>query len=193
MRDDRPLRSGTLASRAGVSTDTLRYYERRGLLARPPRDESGYRRYPQAALVRVRVIQQALDAGFTVEDLSRVLKQRDRGRGAVPGSPPDRARAAGRARRANRTLPGAAPASSGASSATGRSGWPSSRRPPRRPPRRAGRRAARCAPALAPAAGAETHAPVTAPRSAYFSARASARGSPSLSRGSRPSSDASSG
>jgi DNA-binding transcriptional MerR regulator len=80
MKDDRStLRSGALASLAGVSTDTLRYYERRGLLPRPPRDASGYRRYPQAALVRVRVIQQALDAGFTVEDLARVFKQRDAG------------------------------------------------------------------------------------------------------------------
>jgi DNA-binding transcriptional MerR regulator len=80
MKDDRlPLRSGALASLVGVSTDTLRYYERRGLLPRPPRDASGYRRYPQAAVVRVRVIQQALDAGFTVEDLARVLKERDAG------------------------------------------------------------------------------------------------------------------
>jgi DNA-binding transcriptional MerR regulator len=80
MTDDQPpLRSGTLARLAGVSTDTLRYYERRGLLPRPPRDASGYRRYPQAAAVRVRVIQQALDAGFTVEDLARALKQRDAG------------------------------------------------------------------------------------------------------------------
>ena len=80
MKDDRStLRSGALAGLAGVSADTLRYYERRGLLPRPPRDASGYRRYPQAALVRVRVIQQALDAGFTVEDLARVFKQRDAG------------------------------------------------------------------------------------------------------------------
>ena len=80
MKDERPpFRSGTLASLVGVSTDTLRYYERRGLLPRPPRDASGYRRYPQAAVVRVRVIQQALDAGFTVEDLARVLKERDAG------------------------------------------------------------------------------------------------------------------
>jgi DNA-binding transcriptional MerR regulator len=80
MKDDRPpLRSGTLANLVGVSTDTLRYYERRGLLPRPPRDASGYRRYPPAAVVRVRVIQQALDAGFTVEDLARVLKERDAG------------------------------------------------------------------------------------------------------------------
>jgi DNA-binding transcriptional MerR regulator len=80
MKDERStIRSGTLASLAGVSTDTLRYYERRGLLPRPPRDASGYRRYPQAAVVRVRVIQQALDAGFTVEDLARVFRQRDAG------------------------------------------------------------------------------------------------------------------
>ena len=80
MKDDRStLGSGELASLAGVSTDTLRYYEGRGLLPRPPRSASGYRRYPQAALVRVRVIQQALDAGFTVEDLARVFKQRDAG------------------------------------------------------------------------------------------------------------------
>ena len=80
MKDDRStLRSGAVAALAGVSTDTLRYYERRGLLPRPPRDASGYRRYPQAAVVRVRVIQQALDAGFTVADLARVFRQRDAG------------------------------------------------------------------------------------------------------------------
>jgi MerR family transcriptional regulator, mercuric resistance operon regulatory protein len=73
------LRSGEVASLAGVSTDTLRYYERRGLLPRPPRDTSGYRRYPQAAVVRVRVIQQALDAGFSIEDLARVFRVRDAG------------------------------------------------------------------------------------------------------------------
>lgn len=79
MSDERPLRSGTLASLAGVSTDTLRYYERRGLLPRPPRDRNGYRRYPASAVARVRVIQRALDAGFTVADLARVLKERDAG------------------------------------------------------------------------------------------------------------------
>ena len=73
------LRAGALASLAGVSTDTLRYYERRGLLPPPPRDANGYRRYPQAALMRVRIVQQALDAGFTIDDLARVLKQRDAG------------------------------------------------------------------------------------------------------------------
>jgi DNA-binding transcriptional MerR regulator len=80
MTDSRStLRSGEVASLAGVSTDTLRYYERRGLLPRPPRDASGYRRYPPASVVRVRVIQQALDAGFSIEDLARVFRVRDAG------------------------------------------------------------------------------------------------------------------
>jgi DNA-binding transcriptional MerR regulator len=76
---DGPLRSGALAERAGVSTDTLRFYERRGLLQRPPRDSNGYRRYPAEALDRVRLIRQALEAGFTVAELGRILTHRDRG------------------------------------------------------------------------------------------------------------------
>lgn len=79
MSDARTLRSGTLARLAGVSPDTLRFYERKGLLPRPPRGRNNYRRYPTAALDRVRVIQRALDAGFTIAELARVLKERDAG------------------------------------------------------------------------------------------------------------------
>jgi DNA-binding transcriptional MerR regulator len=73
------LRSGELARTAGVSPDTLRHYERRGLLPLPLRDANGYRRYPPDAVRRVIVIQRALDAGFTLAELARVLKQRDAG------------------------------------------------------------------------------------------------------------------
>ena len=73
------MRSSALARAAGVSTDTLRYYERRGLLARPPRTASGYRCYPPEAVHRVVVIQRALDAGFTLAELTRILRQRDAG------------------------------------------------------------------------------------------------------------------
>ena len=73
------MRSSALARLAGVSTDTLRFYERRGLLARPPRDANGYRRYPPEALQRVTMIQRALDAGFTLNDLERILRVRDAG------------------------------------------------------------------------------------------------------------------
>lgn len=73
------LRSGELAALAGVSKDTLRFYERRGLLPKPGRGGNGYRRYPASALPRVRLIRVAIGAGFSVAELSSVLRTRDRG------------------------------------------------------------------------------------------------------------------
>lgn len=73
------MRSSEVARAAGISPDTLRYYERRGLLPRPPRDANGYRRYPSEAVERAIVIQRALDAGFTLAELARVLRRRDAG------------------------------------------------------------------------------------------------------------------
>jgi DNA-binding transcriptional MerR regulator len=73
------MRSGELAKAAGVSVDTLRHYEKKGLLPAPPRGGNRYRLYPPAAVQRVRVIQRALDMGFTLNDLARVLRQRDAG------------------------------------------------------------------------------------------------------------------
>ena len=48
------LSAGELARRAGVSTDTIRYYERKGVIAPPPRGANGYRRYPEDALDRIK-------------------------------------------------------------------------------------------------------------------------------------------
>jgi DNA-binding transcriptional MerR regulator len=73
------MRSGELAKRGGVSVDTLRHYEKKGLLAPPHRRDNGYREYPASALQRVRLIQRALDMGFSLDDLARVLRQRDAG------------------------------------------------------------------------------------------------------------------
>jgi len=73
------LRSGKLARLAGISTDTLRFYERKGLLAPPCRSTNGYREYTAASLDRVRLIRSALAIGFTTDDLTRILKTRDRG------------------------------------------------------------------------------------------------------------------
>jgi DNA-binding transcriptional MerR regulator len=73
------LGSGELAALAGVSKDTLRFYERRRLLRPPRRAANGYRRYPAAALGRVRMIRAALSIGFTVSELSSVLGVRDAG------------------------------------------------------------------------------------------------------------------
>lgn len=72
-------RVGELAKAAGVSTDTLRHYERKGVLPRPHRARNGYREYPKEALERVAMIRQALAVGFTLDELSAVFKIRDRG------------------------------------------------------------------------------------------------------------------
>ena len=63
---------------AGVSTDTLRHYERKGLLT-PARAANGYRQYPRIALDRVLLIRRALAVGFRLDDLARVFKARDGG------------------------------------------------------------------------------------------------------------------
>jgi DNA-binding transcriptional MerR regulator len=68
-----------VARQCGVSADTLRHYERRGLLPRPARTRSGYRRYPPDTVGRVLLIQRALVVGFTLDELGRVLRERARG------------------------------------------------------------------------------------------------------------------
>jgi DNA-binding transcriptional MerR regulator len=73
------LRPSELARLTGVSTDTLRHYERKGVLGRPPRSDSGYRRYPPEAVARVQLVRRALTIGFTLDELAGVLSERDRG------------------------------------------------------------------------------------------------------------------
>jgi len=72
------LRAGEMARLAGVSTDTLRHYERKGLL-KPQRASNGYREYPRRAVERVRLIRRALAIGFKLDDLQRIFKIRDAG------------------------------------------------------------------------------------------------------------------
>jgi DNA-binding transcriptional MerR regulator len=74
-----PLRSGAFARLAGVSPDTLRLYERKGLLHSPERSGNGYRRYSPESLKRVRLIRAALSIGFTLNELAQILKVRDDG------------------------------------------------------------------------------------------------------------------
>jgi MerR family transcriptional regulator, copper efflux regulator len=73
------LRSGTLAKAAGVSPDTIRHYERLGILPRASRTESGYRMYPVSAIERVLVVRRALRIGFSLAELAEVLRTRDAG------------------------------------------------------------------------------------------------------------------
>jgi DNA-binding transcriptional MerR regulator len=73
------LRAGDLSNAAGVSTDTLRHYEKLGLLKKPPRTPSGYRAYPPESLDRVHLIRNALACGFTLGELVTILRMRDAG------------------------------------------------------------------------------------------------------------------
>ena len=71
--------SGELARLAGVSSDTLRFYERRRLLPTAPRSAAGYRLFPPEALVRVKLIRGALSIGFSVKELTAIFRERDKG------------------------------------------------------------------------------------------------------------------
>lgn len=64
---------GTLARRAEVPISTLRFYERRGLLSPATRTASGYRRYSESDVQRVRFIRRAAELGFTLEELRELL------------------------------------------------------------------------------------------------------------------------
>lgn len=73
------LHSGELAGLLGISTDTLRHYERMKLLPVPRRSPGNYRLYPREAVDRVRLIRNALALGFSLPEMVRILKVRDAG------------------------------------------------------------------------------------------------------------------
>jgi DNA-binding transcriptional MerR regulator len=73
------VRTSEVARASGVSPDTVRVYERRGLIPRPRRTAAGYRVYPPEAVARVRLVRRALAIGFTLEELRMILGARDRG------------------------------------------------------------------------------------------------------------------
>lgn len=70
---------GELAERAQVNAQTVRFYERRGLIAEPARTASGYRDYTYAAVARIQFIRSAQRAGLTLKDIRDVLQIRDSG------------------------------------------------------------------------------------------------------------------
>lgn len=67
---------GELAEAAGVPVDTVRFYERRGLLPAPPRTPSGYRQYDDHALDRLRFVLRAKDLGFTLAEIDGLMPAR---------------------------------------------------------------------------------------------------------------------
>lgn len=78
------LRSGQVAAAAGVNVQTLRYYERRGLLQEPARSLGGHRLYPAESVLVLRVIKAAQRLGFTLAEVAELVEagqHRHRGRG----------------------------------------------------------------------------------------------------------------
>jgi DNA-binding transcriptional MerR regulator len=77
------LRAGEVAEAAGVNKETLRYYERRGLLESPERSPGGHRLYGPQAVATLRVIKAAQRLGFTLEEVAELIEVgRARGRDA---------------------------------------------------------------------------------------------------------------
>ena len=79
MNDENLMFIGELASAAGISCDTVRHYERKGVIARPKRAANGYRLYPAETLERVQTVRRALAVGFTLDELARLFRERDKG------------------------------------------------------------------------------------------------------------------
>lgn len=70
------LSIGQVAKATDVGIETIRFYEREGLLAEPPRRRSGYRQYPPEAVARVRFIRRAKELGFTLKEIGELLDLR---------------------------------------------------------------------------------------------------------------------
>ena len=68
------LTRGSLADEAGVNVETIRYYQRRGLMPEPDKPAQGYRRYDATTVKRVRFIKRAQALGFTLEEIGGLLK-----------------------------------------------------------------------------------------------------------------------
>jgi redox-sensitive transcriptional activator SoxR len=74
------MRVGEVAARAGVNVETLRYYERRGLLPEPEREPSGHRRYAEETVRFLRAIKEAQAVGFTLAEIGEYLRAARRSR-----------------------------------------------------------------------------------------------------------------
>ena len=70
------LTIGRLAQLGGVNLETIRYYERRGLLPKPPRTQAGYRQFPPDTVERLRFIKRAQELGFSLEEVGELLALR---------------------------------------------------------------------------------------------------------------------
>ena len=67
---------GSVPAQAGVGVETIRYYQRRGLVAVPPKRGSGYRQYPEETVSRLRFIKRAQELGFSLKEIQELLSLR---------------------------------------------------------------------------------------------------------------------
>src|SRR5215469_7356453 len=74
--DTKPLTIGRLAQQVGVNLETVRFYERQGLLPKPPRTASGYRLFPVDTARRLRFIKRAQELGFSLREIRELLALR---------------------------------------------------------------------------------------------------------------------
>ena len=74
-QDDLPI--GTFARAAGIGVETIRFYQRRGLLPEPKRPPGGIRRYGRADVARVKFIKSAQRLGFTLDEVAQLLTLED--------------------------------------------------------------------------------------------------------------------
>lgn len=72
-----PATIGAIARRAGVNVETIRYYQRIGLVREPARPQGGVRRYPAATVERIRFIKRAQDLGFSLSEIAGLLRLND--------------------------------------------------------------------------------------------------------------------
>ena len=70
------MRIGEIARKSGVTVDTLRFYERRGLLPRAARGQSNYREFPPFTIERLELIRRARELGFTLAEVRELLEVR---------------------------------------------------------------------------------------------------------------------
>src|SRR5437867_6730157 len=77
---EKQLLIGRLAKLSGVRPDTIRFYERSGLLPKPSRTASGYRIYNDVALNQVRFIRKAQSLGFSLDEIRRIMSLRGQGK-----------------------------------------------------------------------------------------------------------------
>jgi len=70
------LTVGRLAKEVGINLETIRYYERRGLISEPPRNKSGHRQYSQEAVKRTDFIKRCQTLGFSLKEIEEILELR---------------------------------------------------------------------------------------------------------------------